>query len=667
MSAHSYLSNFRIGARLAAGFGIIILLLLALAGEVGYSLWQSREGVSNYRGIATNTNLIARIQANILNAQLGVKDFESGGSTGAIVTVEDSLNQAQARLDDAQATITDEEQIVRLGQLREYMLTYGQTFGQVTALQERRGKIVAELDGIGDQFTATIKEMVEDAKGWGDVEAMGDLTFALEGALEVRFATQRFLVTNDPAAIEYVRRYLGNALEIMNKLVDSGDFRAISVQEELTAYGETFDTIVQMTVQRNALIRDTLDIIGMQSTDLIDEMENKYLELQDDLGSTIQSTAEFSLLIAAAVTLAALIVGILASVLISRSISRPVQALTDSMGDLAEGQLETEVPSTESRDEIGRMARAVQVFKENMVRNRDLEAEQAERDKRRQARSAALEEAISEFQTSIGQRLEKLRGVSEELSGSAETLRTVAGETKDRSSEVASISEQTSSNVQSVSAAAEEMDSSFGEIVGQVSRSSDTVRITSDKARVTLTSMEDLAAQSEAIAQVVELITSISEQTNLLALNATIEAARAGDAGRGFAVVASEVKSLATQTGKATEEIAGKIRRVQEACGTSVQAVREIVTSIEQVDEISAAISAAVEQQKAATAEITRNMQEAARGTEQLSVNIGGVNDATDRTVETVGNVSEAAGRTTAVSGELKDVVDRFVGKVQAA
>lgn len=667
MTAHSYLSNFRIGTRLSAGFGIVILLLVALAGQAGYSLWQSREGVTDYRGIATNSSLIVRIQANILNAQLGVKDFEADGSADAITAVEDSLKQAQAHLDEAQATITDDEQIGRLSQLQQYMLTYGQTFAQVTALQERRAKIVADLDGVGDRFTSTIKEMVEDAKGWGDVEAMGDLTFALEGALEVRFASQRFLVTNDPQAIEYVRRFLGNALEIMNKLVDSGDFRAISVQEELTAYGETFDTVVQITGQRNTLIRDTLDVIGTQSSDLIEEMKEKYQELQDGLGSGMQSSAEFSLLVAAVVTVAALIVGILLSILISGSIARPIRSLTDSMGDLAEGRLDTDVPSTGSRDEIGQMARAVQVFRENMIRNRDLEAEQAKLDERRQLRAKALEEAISEFQTSIGQRLEKLRSVSDELSGSADTLRAVAGETKDRSSEVASISEQTSSNVQSVSAAAEEMDSSFGEIVGQVTRSSDTVRITSDKARVTLSSMEELAAQSEAIAQVVELITSISEQTNLLALNATIEAARAGDAGKGFAVVASEVKSLATQTGKATEEIADKIRRVQEACGTSVDAVREIVSSIEQVDEISAAISAAVEQQKAATAEITRNMQEAARGTEQLSVNIGGVNDATDRTVETVGNVAEAAGRTTAVSGELKDVVDRFVTKVQSA
>ena len=667
MSAHSYLSNFRIGTRLAAGFGIIILLLLVLAGQSGYSLWQSRESVSDYRAIATNTNLVARIQAGILTSQISAKEFESRGSSSAAALVEMRLDDVQSLLDEAKLSIVDEDQVALLNRLDETLTSYGQTFAQVSELQDQRKKIVATLDETGQRFTGLIKEMVEDAKGWGDVNAMGDLSRALEGALEVRFASQRFLVTNDPDAIGYVRNYLGNALEIMTELVDSGDFRAITVQEDLTTFGQIFDQIVQMTVKRNAMISDTLNVLGDQASEVVEEMETKYLDLQNSLGSDMQSTVELSLMIAGGLALAALVIGILAAVLMARSITVPVGSLTASMGHLAEGDLETEIPSTEAQDEVGRMARAVQVFKDNMIRAKDLEAEQAKLDQRRQERAAELEAAISEFQTGIGERLERLRGVSEELGGSAETLRTVAGETKDRSSEVASISEQTSANVQSVSAAAEEMDSSFGEIVGQVTRSSDTVRNTSDKARVTLTSMEDLAAQSEAIAQVVELINSISEQTNLLALNATIEAARAGEAGKGFAVVASEVKSLATQTGKATEEIADKIRRVQEACGTSVEAVREIVSSIEQVDEISAAISAAVEEQKAATAEITRNMQEAARGTEQLSVNIGGVNEATDRTVATVGNVTEAAGRTNVVSGELRDVVDRFVGRVQSA
>ena len=301
MSAHSYLSNFRIGTRLAAGFGIIIVLLLVLAAQAGYSLWQSREGVSAYRAIATNTNLIARIQATILTSQISAKAFESSGSASAAALVEMRLADVQALLDEAEASITDPAQVALLNQLQENITTYGQTFAQVSALHDERKKVVATLNETGQRFTSLIKEMVEDAKGWGDVAAMGDLAYALEGALEVRFASQRFLVTNDPEAIGYVRKFLGNALEIVTELVDAGDFRAITVQEDLTAFGETFDSIVQMTVRRNQMISDQLNVLGDQSATLIEDMENKYLELQNDLGSDMHSTAEISLIIAGSV------------------------------------------------------------------------------------------------------------------------------------------------------------------------------------------------------------------------------------------------------------------------------------------------------------------------------------------------------------------------------
>lgn len=667
MGAQATLSNLKIGTRLAGGFGVVIVLLLVLAGVVGFSLWTTRNNVVEYRAIAIDSNLMGQAHSNLLMTRLGAKDYLISGSEKAVEMVEGRLASTVDLIDQVEKMDVGDKMRAELAGLHKNVEAYGATFRQVIALQAERDKIVKQLDELGTRFSGSLEDMVGGAAEWNDVEAMANLTFTIEDALQFRFAVQRFLMTGKAAEMDRADRRMKNALEKLDALIDTGDFRVMSVADDLRAFGELATRVTKVVEKRNTLVKGTLDVIGPQMADQIEQMTLGFKARQDHLGPNMQGTAESSLIVLLSISTVALVLGLAAAFLIARSIVRPVSGLTSSMAELSRGQLETEVPSTESRDEIGLMARAVQVFKENMVKARDLEVTEREQNALREKRSKVLDQAISDFQSSIEARLEALRGVSGELSGSAETLRTVSGDTKTRSTEAASISEQTSSNVQSVSAAAEEMDSSFGEIVSQVTRSNDSVRVTSAKARETLSSMEDLAVQSEAIAQVVELINGISEQTNLLALNATIEAARAGEAGKGFAVVASEVKSLASQTSKATEEIAGKIRSVQEASELAVHAVRAIVTSIEQVDEISAAISAAVEEQKAATAEITRNMQEAARGTEQLSVNINDVNEATDRTVDTVGKVTIAAERTNEVAGDLEGVVDRFVDQVQAA
>lgn len=380
-----------------------------------------------------------------------------------------------------------------------------------------------------------------------------------------------------------------------------------------------------------------------------------------------ESTTSFTYIAIIASVIAGLIIGVVAAVFIGGQIGSPIVNMTRTMRELADGKAEAEIPGTDRKDEIGEMAGAVSVFKENMIKARELEAREKEQQAERDRRAKQVEEAVRSFQTTIGERLDSLSGVSSELGRSAEELARSAESAKQQSMIASSATDETSSNVQNVSAAAEEMDASFGEIVSQVTRASTSVRDTSAKAQETLTLMEDLQAQSEAIAQVIELINGISEQTNLLALNATIEAARAGDAGKGFAVVANEVKSLATQTGKATVEIGDKIRGVQEISGASMESVRTIAQSIRDIDEISAAISASVEEQKAATTEITRNMQQAGEGTSQLSENMAQLNQTADRTSAAVSGVTDAAGRTDDEAKEIREAVGEFIQKVKVA
>ncbi|WP_420562531.1 HAMP domain-containing methyl-accepting chemotaxis protein [Thalassobaculum sp.] len=662
------LSNLKISARLFGGFGIVLGLMVLLAATVSTNLMGTSQDVVDYRRTAVNTNQIGRIQANVLATRLGVKDFVKTGSDASIRAVQERHAATMALFDEAAQTIKNPERREALAQMRAQMEEYGQTFKKVTDLQANRNELVAILNTVGPAATASLEATVETVSGNGKPAQIAALAIAMKDLLAMRLDANKFLLENRPedleSAIAYELDGKKNA-ELLRGVVD--DAVVDTMVRQLTAYEDALRAVGKVIQERNALITGTLDRIGPQIAEEIEAMKLDYKSVQDTLGPQMQADTENSVVVSIGVATVAVIVGIIAALLITRSITAPVSGLTAAMGRLSDGDTGTQIPSTEQKDEIGLMARAVQVFKDNMIRARELEEQEKKQQAERNRRAEAMEAAVNSFQSQIAERLEALRGVSDELGRSADTLTGVANETKEQSTGAAAASDQTAANVQSVSAAAEEMDSSFGEIVSQVSRASTSVENTSGRARQTLTSIEDLQEQSEGIAQVLELITGIAEQTNLLALNATIEAARAGDAGKGFAVVASEVKSLATQTGKATEEIAEKIRRVQEACGTSVSAVREIVSSIEEVNEISAAISAAVEQQKAATSEITRNMQEAAKGTEQLSSNIARVNEASDRTSSTVGGVTTAARRTEAEAVAMKDAIDGFIQRVKAA
>jgi methyl-accepting chemotaxis protein len=353
---------------------------------------------------------------------------------------------------------------------------------------------------------------------------------------------------------------------------------------------------------------------------------------------------------------------------VSGSVVRPLSRLKERMARLSAGELDPPVADAGRRDEIGEMARTVQVFKDAMIESNRLRAEQLDAEQRQlQQRKIDTRRMADDFEGAVGEIIETVSSSSTELEASASSLTSTAQRSQERAGMVAEASATASTNVQSVASATEEMASSVNEIGRQVQESARIANDAVDQARQTNELVGELSQAAGRIGAVVELINNIAGQTNLLALNATIEAARAGEAGRGFAVVASEVKALAEQTAKATGEIGQQITGIQAATQGSVAAIKEIGLTIGRISEISSTIAAAVEEQGAATQEISRNVQQAAQGTLQVSSNIGDVQRGASDTEAASSQVLAAAKSMSRDSNRLKLEVGKFLDSVRAA
>jgi methyl-accepting chemotaxis protein len=384
----------------------------------------------------------------------------------------------------------------------------------------------------------------------------------------------------------------------------------------------------------------------------------------DDLKAQTWVSTQRSLIVAGLILLFTLAV----SIFVARRITAPLQHMTVTMNDLASGNLDVEVPGIGRGDEVGEMAKAVEIFKSNAVARQALEAERREAETRTVAgRKADMNKMANDFEAAVGQIVEAVSSASSQLEVSASSLTSTAERAQRLATTVAAASGEASTNVQSVASATEEMASSVNEISRQVQASARMASEAVDQARTTNDRVSELSKAATRIGDVVELINTIAGQTNLLALNATIEAARAGEAGRGFAVVASEVKALAEQTAKATGEIGQQISGIQTATQESVNAIQAISGTIEKLSEISSTIAAAVEEQGAATQEISRNVQQASMGTQQVSSNITDVQRGASETGSASAQVLSAAQSLSGDSTRLKLEVGKFLNSVRAA
>lgn len=354
-------------------------------------------------------------------------------------------------------------------------------------------------------------------------------------------------------------------------------------------------------------------------------------------------------------------------IFVASSVSKRTANLTKVMTTLAGGELNVKVPYSKESDEIASMAKAVEVFKDNLIETEQRREEEKRKAREDQVRREKHDGLFRDFEASVSIVVSTVSHSAQEMRRYAESLSQSATEASNRASTVASGASQAASNVATAAAATEELTASIHEITRQVSDSTRTATAAVDEARLANQAVSSLSNAANKIGQVVQMISEIANQTNLLALNATIEAARAGEAGKGFAVVASEVKNLASQTAKATEDITTQISTMQQVVGEAVHAIQGMAHTIEKINSGATAISAAVEEQGAATSEIARSVQEASSGTKDVSDSIGTVMTAANETGQVAGEVLNAASALAGESTRLQEEVESFIKGMRAA
>jgi methyl-accepting chemotaxis protein len=681
-------TGWRMNKKVGLTFGAIALAMIVLGLVSVGSLVVIRSSVGGVTDLSQANEALLRVQTQAIAAQGQLKDYVIHPDEKLTTQITDTLDQAVDSVDDAKAGADAMGEADALKTVRAALEATRGSSDKIVAAQRTISDVVEkELLVRGSAIAQTLKSITEQAHQTGNADTIYSVSVAQAQYLEMRTNVTRYLSDSSTATAKLAKDNLLDLEDGMDVTFEKLKGTNLSgaadkVIVEIVAYDKAFDKVIAATQVRNHEVDRTLHVTGPALAKNADRIVRAINKVQGRATLEAQAASLSAILIVLIASAAGIAVALFAGVLSQRLIAHPINRMAERMRSLAAGNRDIEISGTDRTDEVGDMARAVEIFRANArevderrtaaleAERRELEREQTlarEREAAQAERRQAMLALADSFEASVRHVVESVGASAKQIESGARMVSANAEESGHLAADVAGAATQASENSLVVASATEEMSLSIAEVSKQIFGAAKVAQEASERARSTDSIVANLVADTRTIEDVIALIADVARQTNLLALNATIEASRAGDAGRGFAVVAGEIKTLAGRTANATEEIAGKIAHTRDTTAKAATAITDVARTIDEISEIATVVASAMEQQRITTSQIAESTNQAAQGSQNVAWNIDQVHKGVGVTGRAAQESLRAADDLNRQAEALMNAVDGFLATVRAA